>query len=120
MTAHMKANAFLSKEQHGFCPGKSVTTNLLETMNVWTESLMHDIPLDVIYLDYRKAFDKVPHCRLLKQVESYGIKGEALQWIKSFLSGRQQKVLANGEESHWAAVTSGIPQGSVSFHPVRK
>lgn len=110
---HIVENHFASKRQHGFTSGKSVTTNLLEVMNIWTEALMHHIPIDVLYLDYQKAFDTVPHLRLLKQVQSFGITGEALNWLKAFLSDRKQKVIVNGSESQWVSVLSGIPQGSI-------
>ena len=61
----------------------------------------------------KKAFDKVPHRRLINKVESYGIKGEILGWITAFLSNRTQQVTVNGESSEFKKVTSGIPQGSV-------
>lgn len=109
----MKANHLNCKQQHGFQTGKSVTTNLLEALNVWTEALMHNIPIDVLYLDYAKAFDTVPHQRLLNQVRSFGITGKTMEWITSFLSNRKQKVRANGAESTWSSVLSGIPQGSI-------
>ena len=80
------------EQQHGFTTGKSVNTNLLEALNIWSEALMHNIPIDVFYLDYAKAFDTVPHQRLLKQVESFGIKDKALAWITAFLDVRRQKV----------------------------
>ena len=110
---HIKANQLATLRQHGFTVGKSVTTNLLEVVNIWTEAIMHNIPVDVLYLDYQKAFDCVPHKRLIQQVHSFGISGEALNWIESFLSNRKQKVRVNGSESTWASVLSGIPQGSI-------
>jgi hypothetical protein len=82
-------------------------------LNIWSEALMHNIPVDVIYLDYAKAFDTVPHQRLLKQVESFGIKDKALTWITAFLDDRRQKVSVHGEQSKWCNVLSGIPQRSV-------
>jgi hypothetical protein len=74
---------------------------------------MHNIPIDILYLDYAKAFDTVPHERLLNQISSFGIKGNTLGWIRSFLTGRRQKVRINEEVSSWKSVDSGVPQGSV-------
>ena len=110
---HVKANKLLSEEQHGFTQGKSVTTNLLKALNVWTEALSHNIPVDILYLDYQKAFDCVPHERLINQVESFGITGDALKWLRAFLTDRRQKVIVNGSESAWSGVLSGVPQGSI-------
>ena len=69
--------------------------------------------VDAIYLDFQKAFDTVPHRRLIKKLEAYGIQGNIMEWIRAFLSNRKQTVLVNGEESFQADVLSGIPQGSV-------
>ena len=107
---HIKTNHLNCEEQHGFTANKSTTTNLLEALNVITEAQMHGIPVDVLFLDYQKAFDTVPHERLLRQVESFGIIDGALDWIKSFLSNRRQRVRVNDS---WKPVISGIPQGSI-------
>ena len=82
-------------------------------MNEWTEALDDGIQIDTVYLDFRKAFDSVPHERLIKKLEGYGIKGILLEWFKNFLNGRQQRVVINGKTSDWTNVLSGIPQGSI-------
>ena len=64
-------------------------------------------------MDYAKAFDKVAHERLLIKVESFGINGKVLNWIRGFLGNRRQKVAVNGSVSNWASVLSGVPQGNV-------
>ena len=69
--------------------------------------------VDVIYLDYSKAFDSVPHERLMAKLGSYGIDRKVQWWIRNFLLDRMQRVVVNGIQSHAAQVTSGVPQGSV-------
>ena len=71
------------------------------------------LPIDIIYTDFAKAFDRVPHQRLLIKMNMLGIKGKILNWIKSFLIGRKQCVHIDDEYSSWENVKSGIPQGSV-------
>ena len=67
----------------------------------------------IIFLDFAKAFDKVPVERLLKKVWAHGVRGKVFQWISAWLKNRLQRVVLNGEASTWAAVLSGVPQGSV-------
>ena len=72
----------MDKSQHGFTKGKSTTTNLVEAPNVWTEALSHGIPIDVVYLDFAKAFNVVVHERLLNKVEAVGIKEKVKGCLK--------------------------------------
>lgn len=110
---HMFENDFISEFQHGFVRGRSCTTQLLQVMDKWTEILDQGGSVDSIYLDFAKAFDSVPHKRLLLKLEGYGVGGRVLGWIKDFLMGRRQRVMIAGEASRWAEVVSGVPQGSV-------
>ena len=69
--------------------------------------------MDVVFLDFAKAFDKVPHQRLLLKVASLGIGGKLFDWISNWLLNRTQRVCINGTVSIWKLVLSGIPQRSV-------
>ena len=86
---------------------------MLETADFLTYCVSRKLPIDVILLDFAKAFDKVPHKRLLLKLEAYGIEGKVLNWIKAFLSNRTQRVMLGDILSDWEKVTSGVPQGSV-------
>ena len=110
---HLAINKLLSDEQYGFCRGRSCTTQLLNTLNDWLSYLDNHIPVDAVYLDFRKAFDTVPHERLINKLYGYGIRGHLLQWIRDFLSNRYQYVSINDKKSCLSQVTSGVPQGSV-------
>ena len=82
-------------------------------MEYWTNEIQQGHPVDVLYFDFKKAFDKVPHERLLIKLKAYGITGKLLDWIRSFLQGRKQRVTLDGANSSWTDVLSGVPQGSV-------
>ena len=69
--------------------------------------------MDIVLHDFSKAFDKVTHKHLFYKLHRYGIRGNHLKWIESFLTGRTQKVLVDGEASSEAEVDSGVPQGTV-------
>ena len=73
----------------------------------------NNLHVDTVYTDFRKAFDSVPHKRLIKKVERYGIKGPLLQWLTNFMYKRQQRVIIHGKSSAWTDVLSVIPQGSI-------
>ena len=110
---HFLDNDLLTSDQFGFLPGKSCALQLLVVMEEWLEVLDRRGAVDVVYLDFQKAFDRVPHQRLLSKLKAYGVGGNLLQWISAFLSNRRQRVVVEGKHSSWMEVSSGIPQGSV-------
>ena len=110
---HLIDNNLLAEEQYGFCGGRSCTTQLLNTINDWLSFLDNNIPVDAVYLDFRKAFDTVPHERLLNKLNGYGIHGDLLKWVRDFLFDRKQYVTINNNISNMIPVTSGVPLGSV-------
>jgi len=78
-----------------------------------TSYLDSGYPVDIIYLHFQKAFDKVLHHRLLMKLQAHGIGGNVLQWIGNWLSGRKQRVILRGQVSDWCSILNGVPQGSL-------
>ena len=101
--------------QHGFVPGKSCVTQLIEVFEQNGRKLDGGEQKDVIYLDMSKAFDKVSHAKLLHRLREFGFRGNILNWFSSYLSNRRQQTTrtARGATSRPLAVTSGVPQGSI-------
>ena len=110
---HLENNKILSDAQHGFRKNRSCETQLIATINDFAQTLNDGKQLDIILLDFSKAFDKVNHRKLCLKLDHYGIRGKLLDWIKNFLSERTQWVVINGECSSIAEVKSGVPQGTV-------
>ena len=110
---HLLNEKLLADAQHGFVSGRSCVTQLIETIEEWTQMLDKGNSVDAVYLDFRKAVDTVADERLLIKLKGYGVNGKVLSWVKAFLTDRRQKVLVNQSQSYWATVTSGISQGSV-------
>ena len=110
---HLERKNLINSSQHGFMRGRSCTSNLLSFLERITLAVDDGEPVDIIFLDFAKAFDKVPVERLLKKVWAHGVRGKVFQWISAWLKNRLQRVVLNGEASTWAAVLSGVPQGSV-------
>ena len=109
----MNQNEYFSDRQYGFMKGRSTTLQLIRVMEIWTDVLDRGGCIDVVYCDFMKAFDKVPHNRLVQVLENYGVPDPVLRWIRCFLNNRSQRVMVNGKASEWYGVLSGIPQGSV-------
>ena len=113
ITAHLEQNSIIRESQHGFRMHKSCVTNLLDFYHRTAVNLDEFKSVDIIYLDFQKAFDKVPHKELLIKLHKCGVQGRIYQWIKNWLTDRQQRVVIGGQNSSWSSVISGVPQGSV-------
>ena len=103
----------ISPNQHGFLRKKSTTTNLLECIHDWVISISHKSSVEVIYIDFSRAFDSIVFQKLFAKVKSYGVCGLLLDWIKSFVQNRTQCVVIENRFSSVKNVISGVPQGSV-------
>ena len=110
---HLENHHILTDLQHGFRSGHSCESQLLITCHDVVSNYDKKLQTDILILDFSKAFDTVPHDRLLKKLEHMGVGGNINRWIKSFLTNRTQKVLVDGEVSNAVSVDSGVPQGSV-------
>ena len=107
------SNKLFSNKQFGFIKGRSCMLQLLNILSDWSDTFDLGGQIDVIYTDFEKAFDKVPHCYLLNKLKCYGISKLLINWIESFLFSRTQQVHINGAFSSCRNVLSGIPQGTV-------
>ena len=118
LMSHLEKNKLLRPSQHGFLKGRSCTTNLVTFMDKLSSIVDGGGAADVFYLDFAKAFDKVPHQRLLQKMKSKGITGEVFNWISAWLADRTQTVKVGAAESTPSEVKSGVPQGSVLGPPL--
>ena len=113
MVEFLVKHKLINTSQHGFLKARSCLTNLLcflEEITKWVDDVS---PVDVVYLDFQKAFDKVPHQRLLLKLKAHGIFNDVINWIEKWLTHRTQRVIVDGEISNWKSVLSGVPQRSV-------
>ena len=114
---HKQVYTFLSdqlnEEQHGFMQGKSTCTQLLSFLHKVGKSLDYSKQIDIIYMDFSKAFDYVPYELLFLKLKRMGITGTLIKWLESYLEKRYQRVVLGGHISDCLSVKSGVPQGSI-------
>jgi len=110
LTGHVEDNQGIRPSQHGFMKGRSCLTNLICFYDQVTHLVDEGKPVDIIYLEFSKACDTVPHSILLEKLDAHGLKGSTLCWIKNWLNGRAQRVMMNGVKSIWWLC---VPYGSV-------
>lgn len=110
---HLDNLGILSPFQHGFRKGHSCESQLQLTMHHLNKLYDKNTQVDIAVLDFSKAFDVVPHRRLLRKLELYGINGNIHAWIAAFLQDRTQSVVVDGDSSNPVKVESGVPQGTL-------
>lgn len=105
--------SFVHDSHHGFLTDRSCTTQLLLVHYDWFKVLDKSGQVNVVFIDFSKAFDLVCHDILLAKLYKYGVHGDLLNWCRHYLTERQQRIVVKGEASDWLTVTSGVPQGSL-------
>lgn len=113
ITKHLEKEQMLTPCQHGFRKGVSTVTQLLELVHDVSLSVDLQKQIDLIFLDFSKAFDRVSHDKLIHKLELTLGKGPIVDWIKDYLSDHTQFVEVSRQHSHKSSVRSGVPQGSV-------
>ena len=99
LVEHLDRHRLIRNSQHGFTKSKSCLTNNLSCMESVTLNVDEGNPLDIVYLDFAKAFDKVPYERLFKKLEAHGVTGSVLNLIRNWLSSRRRKVCISKQDS---------------------
>ena len=113
MLSFVEKNNVLNDNQYGFRQNRSTTIALFDLSQKVSTFLDNKLSALGIFVDLRKAFDTIDHGILLKKVEYMGVRGIALKWVASYLNNRKQYVSFLNENSSYADVVCGVPQGSI-------
>lgn len=113
IVTRLEENQLIAQPQQGFRRGHSWLSNVLIFLDEVIRCLDDGEVMDGVYLDFSKAFERVPYERLMRKLEGHAITGHVLRWIRAWLSGRRQRVCVRGVKSGWKAVTSGVLRRSV-------
>ncbi|CAM5160171.1 unnamed protein product [Natator depressus] len=110
---HLEDNQVISNSQHGFVKNKLCQTNLIAFFDRVTSLVDRGEEVDVVYLDFSKAFDTVSHDLLINKLGKYNLDGATIRWVHNWLENHSQRVVISGSQSCWKCITSGVPQGSI-------
>lgn len=113
MITQLMENKWFNVTQHGFSKNKSTVSNLIDFYDAVSEEMDRGNPVDIFYFDFAKAFDTVPHSKLLIKLKNLNLDEKIVKWIQDYLHDRVQRVIIRGVQSEWLEVYSGVPQGSV-------
>ena len=113
ITKHLELHHILNDFQYGFRSGHSCQAQLISIIEEIQYALDHHHQVDLIMLDFCKAFDAVVHNHLLNKLKFYGIQGKIYEWLFTWLTQRTQRVVLDGFSSNYVKVESGVPQGTV-------
>ena len=116
LVQYLESQDVIIPSQRGFRSGRSCLTSLLEYLEYVTTQIDNRQPVDCVYLDFSKAFDKVLHQHLLVKLETMGIEGKVLEWIRDWPPNRKQHAVLNGTNSKWQPVLSGVPHCTTRRH----
>ena len=117
MLQHLQSNNLVSRSQHDFLPGRSCITNMLTLMDSLTQAYDDGQISEAVFIDFSKAFDKVPHTPLLHKLKAYGFEGKLWTFLKNFLSERSFSVKVSSALSSSSSVSSGVSQGFCTRPP---
>uniref|UniRef100_A0A8C3I187 Reverse transcriptase domain-containing protein n=1 Tax=Chrysemys picta bellii TaxID=8478 RepID=A0A8C3I187_CHRPI len=110
---HLEGGKVIGNSQHGFVKNKSCQTNLIAFFDRITSLVDKGEAVDVVYLDFSKAFDTVSYDILINKLGKYNLDDATIRWVHNWLDNHTQRIVMNGSQSCWKGITSGVLQGSV-------